>query len=184
MSVPLTSSRWYELAGGWGASAPRSPCGCPGLPLHPNNPWGLQGCRAGVNPSLLSLWAREQHRLLLAAPLPYRVIKAVCGPLGCSWGSERLGGSCGPPPAREGPCGPSEEAPGWQGCSVAASVPALGLSRSRLEMGGRSGGAQLSAAPGVLTHDISCPCLWQQVEPGVPVRSRAPAPPEPPPALL
>lgn len=173
MLVPLTSSRWYELGGGWdGGSAPPW---VPGAPTAPQQPLGAAGL--GEPLSALPL---AQHRLLLAALLPNGDIKALCGPFGVQLGfrgARRIlwSLSCGP-------CGPSQEAPGWQGCSVAASVPALGLSTSRLEM--RGGEAQLSAAPGVLTHDISCPCLWQRVEPGVPVRSRAPAPPEPPPALL
>ena len=60
--------------------------------------------------------------------------------------------------------------------------PPLGRSGSRLQNGGHRG--VQCCAWGSSTHDISCPCLWQRAEPAVPMRSRPPAPPEPPLVLL
>lgn len=115
MLVPGTSSRWCELAGGWGD--------LPGAPTAPQQPLGAAGLPGRASPSLLSLWARAQHSLLLAAPLPHRDIKTLCGPSGCGWGSEGPGRSCGPLPGPEDPCGPREEAPGWQGLQRGCLCP-------------------------------------------------------------
>lgn len=81
-----------------------------------------------------------------------------------------------PLPTSEAPCEAAEEAPCGQGCSTAASVPTAWTERIQAaKLGGDA--TQWGVALGVLTRDISCPCLWQQVEPEVPVRSRLPAPP-------
>lgn len=172
---------WSDRAGDWGwrGSAALSPRGCPGLPVHPSGPWCETVLLGRVSPSLfLVSGALTWHCLFLASPLPERDVEIVCGPLGCSWGSEMPGGPWGPLSSSEAPRRAAEGAHGWQGCSTTASVPTTWT--EQIQAAKRGGGT----ASGVLARDISCPCLRQQVEPEVPVRSRPPAPPEPPPALL
>lgn len=187
--IDLQLACWAgQGAGTGGGAASSSPHGCPGAPCAPSRSLGRVGIAGQGEPCLLLIpRALAWHSLVLAAPLPQREAEIAPGPLGCDSGLGVQGGA--PPgvlllPSREDPHEDEEEAPVWQGCSAATSVHAAWTERIQAAKwgGGTAGGS--AVARGVPAHDISCPCSQQQVEPAVPVRSRPPAPPEPPLALL
>lgn len=160
-------------------SAALSPRGYLGLPVLPAGPWDEAAPTVPLCSSPPGLW---HDAVLLAATLPEGNVEIACGPSGCSWGSAMLGEPWGPvlSPAVRLPAGLRRRRRAGRAAARPHPSPLLELSRCRL----RIAGGQRGVALGVLSHNISCPCLWQQVEPEVPVRSRPAAPPEPPPALL
>lgn len=181
--VPSTSSWLVRRGRGLGleGSAALSPRGCLGLPVHPAGPWGEAVPLGRVSPSLLlAFGAVAWHSLVLATREGCR---SSLWPFGVQLGFRDAGGPWGPipSPAARLPMGLQRRLPAARAAARPPPSLPLGPSGSRLWNGE---GAQWGVALGVLARDISCPCLWQQAEPEVPVRSRPPAPPEPPPALL